>query len=104
MNNQIKRLGASFRDPSGFLFIYQGELYRQVNQAYQEDYEHLMASGLYDSLIKDGLLIPHEEVDLPPCDPSTIYIKLYVPKELPSSLILTNGASVSSKTLLWSRY
>ncbi len=57
------RLGASFRDPSGFLFTRQGNLYRQVNQSYQLHYDALMSSGLYERLVKGGLLIPHQEVD-----------------------------------------
>ncbi|MEW6566792.1 MAG: SAM-dependent methyltransferase [Chloroflexota bacterium] len=57
----VARQPSSFRDPSGFLFVRDGILYRQVNQAYREDYDHLMASGLYDELTRDGLLIPHEE-------------------------------------------
>ena len=54
----------SFRDPSGFLFWHQNELYRQVNGAYQEHYDQLIASGLYRELQADGLLIGHEECDL----------------------------------------
>jgi hypothetical protein len=38
------KLGASFRDPSGFLFTRQGVLYRQVNRSYAEDYERLSCS------------------------------------------------------------
>ena len=58
-----KPLGASFRDPSGFLFRSNGILYRQVNQIYRQNYDHLMDSGLYQSLIEAGLLIPHQEAD-----------------------------------------
>ena len=38
-------------------------MYRQVNRAYADEYARLMESGLYDRLIKAGLLIPHEEAD-----------------------------------------
>jgi len=54
---------SSFRDPSGFVFCRDGVVYRQVNEAYKENYDHLMSSGLYDSLVGSGLLIRHEEVD-----------------------------------------
>jgi hypothetical protein len=54
-------LSSSFRDPSGFLFQEAGSLYRQVNQSYGENYDHLMNSGLYETLTDKGLLIPHEE-------------------------------------------
>jgi hypothetical protein len=63
MANYISE-NSSFRDPSGFLFYYEHSLYRQINKSYSEHYEHLMKSGLYDSLIKENLLIPHEEVDV----------------------------------------
>jgi ribosomal protein L11 methylase PrmA len=38
-------------------------LLRQVNDAYAADYEELKSSGLYDDLVANELLIPHEEVD-----------------------------------------
>lgn len=53
----------SFRDPSGFLFYKNGEIYRQVNISYKENYDLLMSSGLYESLINANLLIPHIEID-----------------------------------------
>ena len=60
------RLGASFRDPSGFVFRREGRILRQVNQVYQPHYERLMASGLYQELVDARLLVPHGEVDDPP--------------------------------------
>lgn len=57
------RHAASFRDPSGFIFHRDGILYRQINQVYREDYEHLMTSGLYERLVQKGMLIPHHEVE-----------------------------------------
>ncbi|NIM94822.1 MAG: SAM-dependent methyltransferase [Anaerolineales bacterium] len=53
---------ASFRDPSGFLFTEEGQLLRQVNLVYREDFDQLIESGLYNTLVGDGLLIPHEDV------------------------------------------
>lgn len=55
---------ASFRDPSGFLFRREGDLFRRVAPAYANDYDLLLSSGLYDELTREGLLVPHEEVDL----------------------------------------
>jgi hypothetical protein len=57
------QLSASFRDPSGFLFSRSGVLYRQINRAYEKEYARLMESGLYEKLVRAGLLIPHSEVD-----------------------------------------
>lgn len=56
----------SFRDPNGFLFLDNGELYRQINQDYQADYQALNESGLYEKLIAKGLLIPHTESNTAP--------------------------------------
>ncbi len=56
-------LSASFRDPCGFLFRYDGKLYRQINKIYAEDYRLLNESGLYDRLVEKGLLIPHTEAN-----------------------------------------
>ena len=63
MMPRAEQHSASFRDPSGFLFSQSGILYRQINRSYADDYSRLMESGLYDKLVKAGLLIPHTEVD-----------------------------------------
>ena len=77
MTNKLQtkklRLGASFRDPNGFLFQDGEMLYRQVNQGYQENYDRLMESGLYDALVKAGLLVAHSEVEVKPLEPGTAY-------------------------------
>ena len=54
----------SFRDPNGFLFFREGSIYRQVNGLYQNHYDHLLKSGLYQSLVDAGLLIAHTEASL----------------------------------------
>ena len=51
---------ASFRDPSGSLFFKNGELLRNVNFVYKENYELLIKSGLYKELTDNKLLIPHK--------------------------------------------
>ncbi|MFP3895337.1 MAG: SAM-dependent methyltransferase [Anaerolineales bacterium] len=76
------RVSSSFRDPSGFLFYRDGEIYRQVNAVYGENYTHLMDSGLYEALVKDGLLIPHEEVDVAGPEPDPAF-KVIRPERLP---------------------
>lgn len=54
----------SFKDPSGFIFIENNNLYRQINKCYQTDYDFLLSSGLYDALIKKNYLVAHNEVEL----------------------------------------
>lgn len=75
-------IGASFRDPSGFLFTRNGKLYRQVNQGYKKDYDHLIASGLYDKLVSNKLLVRHTEVDIQAAIPSLSY-KILEPERIP---------------------
>lgn len=58
-------LNASFRDPSGFLFEREGRLYRQVNKDYQETFEALEESGLFQALTEQQLLVPHSRADTP---------------------------------------
>lgn len=76
------QLPASFRDPSGFLFQQDGVIYRQVNLVYKDDYGHLMDSGLYQALVDDNLLIPHEEVGIEPPIPELAY-KIIKPEQIP---------------------
>ena len=73
---------SSFRDPSGFLYYRDGSLYRQVNSAYKENYDHLMKSGLYEALVDAELLIPHEEVDIA-CARSDKAYKIIKPDIIP---------------------
>jgi hypothetical protein len=71
--NKHESVGASFRDPSGYVFTSAGVLYRQVNHIYQPNYDRLIASGLYQALVDDGLLIAHQEVDVEPLDAASCY-------------------------------
>lgn len=57
-------LSSSFRDPSGFVFVRDGTIYRQMHQSYQSHYDLLMRSGCAAALIRDHLLIEHEKVSL----------------------------------------
>jgi hypothetical protein len=81
MHPQGNKQPASFRDPSGFLFKREEKLYRQINQPYQEDYDHLISSGLYQSLVESELLIPHTEVTIPPYNKSNAY-KIIQPEQV----------------------
>ena len=72
----------SFRDPSGFLFHRDGVLYRQVNSVYREHYDAFVAGGLYKTLTDAGLMVRHEEVDIPPAEPATAY-RIIRPEPVP---------------------
>jgi hypothetical protein len=62
MANPVLHHPASYRDPSGFVFIKDGILYRQVCLPYKEHFDHFIKSGFFDYLVKNGWLIPHEEI------------------------------------------
>ena len=59
-SNPLKVKG-SFRDPSGSLYIKDGILYRKITPVYYEHYKYAKNSGLYEALMKEGLLIHHYE-------------------------------------------
>ena len=58
-----KKINSSFRDPSGFLFTENKKLFRQINQVYRAEYDLLISSGLYQKLVSEKMLIPHQEID-----------------------------------------
>jgi len=73
---------SSFRDPSGILFRINGSIYRQINQSYKNEYDCLMDSGLYKNLVDEKLLVPHEEVEIPPLLQDKVY-KVIKPETIP---------------------
>lgn len=72
----------SFRDPNGFVFSRDGVVYRQVNADFGEPYRRLMKSGLYEELVRDRLIVAHEEVTLrlPDTPPALAVLK---PEQVP---------------------
>lgn len=54
---------SSFRDPSGYIFIKDGKIHRRVNASYLPTFAKLTESGLYENLVKEGWLIPHEIIE-----------------------------------------
>jgi len=64
MKVESTAVSGSFRDPSGFLFWHENQLFRQVNETYRENYDQLIASRLYEKLAGSGQLVEHEECDL----------------------------------------
>lgn len=79
---QYTTVSGSFRDPNGFLYLVEGELYRQVNSKYRLQYDHLLNSGLIADLLEDGLLVEHEEADLALAATSEAY-RVLKPVKLP---------------------
>lgn len=79
--DEVERHPGSFRDPSGFIFHKNDLVLRQINQSYAEIYNHLMASGLYEALRDDHLLIPHKEIASPDPLPPPGY-KIIEPEQI----------------------
>ncbi|MBI3034773.1 SAM-dependent methyltransferase [Candidatus Woesearchaeota archaeon] len=65
MNMLGNSVSGSFRDPSGFVFLKDGSIYRQINAVYKDDYDFLIKSGLYKTLVDSNLMIAHDEADIP---------------------------------------
>lgn len=53
---------SSFRDPSGYLYYKNKNIYRQISKSYENEYKTLIKSGLYKELVKKELIIPHKEI------------------------------------------
>jgi hypothetical protein len=61
----IARHAASFRDPAGFVFEHDGDLFRAVHPDAVDDVDSLFSSGLHDELVAAGLLVAHRRVAAP---------------------------------------
>jgi hypothetical protein len=72
---------ASYRDPSGFIFIQEGIVYRQVNLVYKEHYDHFMTSGCYEHMATKGWIVTHQETDVPA--KGNNYYKILMPEKIP---------------------
>lgn len=71
----------SFKDPDATVVKSEKGFTRYIFLRYQEQYDHLMKSGLYETLIKENLLIPHKEIN-PDSDDPKIYKQLF-PTQIP---------------------
>lgn len=54
---------ASFRDPSGFIFKRDGQVYRQINRGYADKWKAVVESGFFESAVENKWLLPFEDVD-----------------------------------------
>ncbi len=59
-----------------------GILFRQVNNIYKKHYDHLMESGLYNSLIQTEMIVPHKEIQTSVKKQKQGY-KIIQPEEVP---------------------
>ena len=52
---------SSFRDPSGFIFYENGQIFRKINPVYFQIYRTLKEEKVFETLQQEGLLIEHRE-------------------------------------------
>jgi hypothetical protein len=90
-NNRHK---ASFRDPDGFIFVRNNEIYRQINQSGRKNFEAFIDSGLYQKLEQKNLVIGHKEVD-EPLEEAAQGWKVIKPEKLPLYHTPMSGVSVN---------
>ena len=76
-------VAGSFRDPSGYLFRHQNQIYRRVNPGYRDHYNLMIRSGFYDAAVTDGLLISHEEIEPSAIPGHESAYRILLPEQLP---------------------
>jgi hypothetical protein len=57
-----RKESSSFRDPSGYLFWQDDQLYRFVSESYATQYDHAKTVGLFDQLIEKQWMVPFEDL------------------------------------------
>jgi hypothetical protein len=70
--SEFEALGASFRDPAGYVIEQQGRIKRVVTGHGRQDYRKLISSGLYARLSDEDLLVRHREEPRSPSWPHDI--------------------------------
>jgi hypothetical protein len=63
MSDDAQRIGGSFRDPAGRVFVRDGAILRAVYPSGAADYEFVRDAGLLQRLAATGQLLPATEVD-----------------------------------------
>ncbi len=60
----IESVSGSFRDPAGFVYERDGVVLRQIDASYLPTWQAVVGSGLYESLVEAGLVVPYVDVPL----------------------------------------
>ena len=60
----MESVDSSFRDPSGYVFKFEGKFYRTVHNSYKHNLDLLESSGLYEKLLDRNQVLSykHEEI------------------------------------------
>jgi hypothetical protein len=59
----MKPVGGSFRDPSGRVFVDGERVLRTIQECYRDPWEQVASSGLLESAVQQGLVIPYRECE-----------------------------------------
>jgi len=62
MDTVERKIPGSYKDPSGYVFIKDDQIFRRINECYLDTYHQVRDSGLFQELIQKRLLIEHDEV------------------------------------------
>ena len=81
LSSPVYREASSFRDPSGYLFWRDGEIYRYVAPAYARQFARARESGLYAEGISRGWLLPFELADPKTTEPGNA-IAILKPRQI----------------------
>lgn len=68
------RLPGSFRDPAGHIYVSDNIIYRRIEPAGRDAYAALMQSGLYQALLDDQLIVPHDDLGAQPDQPGALTV------------------------------
>jgi hypothetical protein len=77
-----KNDAGSFKDPAGNVFYLSGSVFRQVNRIFRVEFDRFIDSKLYEDLVQNNLLIPHEDVTLSHILPENVY-RIIKPERIP---------------------
>jgi hypothetical protein len=59
---QENKISGSYKDPSGYVFQKDGQLFRRINECYLDTYHQARDCGLFKELFQKRLLIEHDEI------------------------------------------
>lgn len=76
----VTREPSSFRDPAGYLYWSDGEIYRCVRPSYRAQLEHAEKTGFFARCVDSGELLPFEKLTSAPVGDSIAVLK---PRQLP---------------------
>lgn len=65
------------------MFVRNGSLFRQVNKSYKDNYDLMVSSGLYKSLVASGHLISHKELPVSEYKQTDDAWKIIAPEKIP---------------------